>query len=142
VGETEKHLHTLFAEAEDANAIIFFDEAEALFSRRGEVKEAQDRWANMETNYLLQRIEEYTGVVILASNLRQNIDAAFSGGNIKNIVLDATYRALDVAEGGRPTLTLRQLVAATAREYEKLGKPLTLREFGPEFFTWVEQDIL
>jgi ATPase family associated with various cellular activities (AAA) len=81
VGETEKNLSRVFTDAEDANAIIFFDEADALFGKRGEVKEAQDRWANMEVNYLLQRVEEYAGVVILASNLRQNIDEAFSGGS-------------------------------------------------------------
>jgi hypothetical protein len=77
VGETEKNLKQVFAEAEDANAIIFFDEADALFGKRGEVKEARDRWANIEVNYLLQRVEEYAGVVIMASNLRQNIDEAF-----------------------------------------------------------------
>jgi SpoVK/Ycf46/Vps4 family AAA+-type ATPase len=77
VGETEKNLQQVFAEAEDGNAIIFFDEADAFFGKRGEVKDAQDRWANMEVNYLLQRIEEYDGAVVLATNLRQNIDEAF-----------------------------------------------------------------
>ena len=77
VGETEKNLQQVFAEAEDANAVMFFDEAEAFFAKRGEVKGAQDRWAMMETDYLLQRIEGYTGAVILATNLRQHIDEAF-----------------------------------------------------------------
>ena len=77
VGETEKNLQQVFAEAEDANAVMFFDEAEAFFAKRGEVKGAQDRWAMMETDYLLQRIENYTGAVILATNLRQHIDEAF-----------------------------------------------------------------
>ena len=77
VGETEKNLSRVFAEAEQANCMLFFDEADALFGQRGEVKEARDRWANLEVNYLLQRIEEYSGVVILATNLRQNIDEAF-----------------------------------------------------------------
>ena len=77
VGETEKNLQQVFAEAEDANAVMFFDEAEAFFAKRGEVKGAQDRWAMMETDYLLQRIEDYTGAVILATNLRQQIDEAF-----------------------------------------------------------------
>jgi hypothetical protein len=77
VGETEKNLQQVFAEAEDANAVMFFDEAEAFFAKRGEVKGAQDRWAMMETDYLLQRIEGYTGAVILATNLRQHIDSAF-----------------------------------------------------------------
>jgi AAA+ superfamily predicted ATPase len=77
VGETEKNLSRIFADAERANCMLFFDEADAIFGRRGEVKEARDRWANLEVNYLLQRIEEFTGVVILATNLRQNIDEAF-----------------------------------------------------------------
>jgi hypothetical protein len=77
VGETEKNLQQVFAEAEDANAVMFFDEAEAFFAQRGDIKGAQDRWAMMETDYLLQRIENYTGAVILATNLRQHIDEAF-----------------------------------------------------------------
>ncbi len=190
VGETEKNLSRVFAEAEDSNAIIFFDEADALFGKRGEVKEARDRWANMEVNFLLQRVEEYAGVVILATNLRQNIDEAFmrrihvivefpfpeeearyriwlgmfpaglvrpadesmralvkrfrlAGGNIRNIVLDAAFRALADAEPGQqPTMTLRHLVLATAREYQKLGKPITKGEFGEEFYEWIMTDIL
>jgi SpoVK/Ycf46/Vps4 family AAA+-type ATPase len=77
VGETEKNLERVFTEAERANALLFFDEADALFGKRGEVKEARDRWANLEINFLLQRIEEYPGIVILTTNLRQNIDEAF-----------------------------------------------------------------
>lgn len=77
VGETEKNLNRVFTEAADANAILFFDEADALFGQRAKVEQAQDRWANMEVNFLLQRVEEYAGIVILASNLRQNIDDAF-----------------------------------------------------------------
>jgi SpoVK/Ycf46/Vps4 family AAA+-type ATPase len=77
VGETEKNLQQVFAEAEDANAVMFFDEAESFFAKRGEVRGAQDRWAMMETDYLLQRMEGYTGAVILATNLRQQIDEAF-----------------------------------------------------------------
>ena len=57
--------------------MLFFDEADALFGKRGDVEQAQDRWANLEVNYLLQRVEEYTGTVILATNYRHNIDAAF-----------------------------------------------------------------
>ncbi|ESW93807.1 hypothetical protein X770_00845 [Mesorhizobium sp. LSJC269B00] len=77
VGETEQRLDRLFANAENTDAMLFFDEADALFGRRGEVKEARDRWANLETNYLLQRVEEFDGIVILATNLRRNIDEAF-----------------------------------------------------------------
>src|SRR5262249_2151851 len=153
----------LFGEAEDSSAIIFFDEADALFGKRGEVKDARDRWANTEVNFLLQRIEEYSGVVILASNLRQNIDEAFlrrisamvespapdgdarvkiwigmfppalkrptddeirslaarvrlPGGSVRNIILEGTFRAVAESGEGQPTVTLRHLVAATARE--------------------------
>lgn len=190
VGETEKNLNRVFAEAEDANAIIFFDEGEALFGQRGSRTETgQDRWANMEVNFLLQRVEEYTGVVIIASNLRQNIDEAFmrrthcslefpfpeqearqriwlgmfpsgvarpkdeevkglsdlfrlSGGQISNIVVDAAFRALGGATDSQPEITLRHLVLAIAREYQKMGKPITRGEFGETFYNWIEQDIL
>lgn len=77
IGETEKNLNRLFSEAETSNAILFFDEADALFGRRSEVKDAHDRYANIEINYLLQRMEEFEGLVILASNQRKNIDEAF-----------------------------------------------------------------
>ncbi|MFD5597279.1 ATP-binding protein [Streptomyces griseorubiginosus] len=78
IGETEKNLARIFAEASTGNAILFFDEADALFGKRTEVTDAHDRYANIETSYLLQRIEEYAGVVVLATNLRQNIDDAFT----------------------------------------------------------------
>jgi hypothetical protein len=192
IGETEKNLKRVFTEAEDTNAIIFFDEADALFGKRGKVEEARDRWANIEVNYLLMQLEEYAGVVILATNLRQNMDDAFlrrihitvdfpfpdvraraeiwrgmfprgveppptaqieavaarfplSGGNIRNIVLDATFRALARQPAGEPTaiaVTLRDMVLGTAREYQKQGRPLTAGEFGEEFYEWVEEDIL
>jgi SpoVK/Ycf46/Vps4 family AAA+-type ATPase len=186
VGETEKNLKRVFDEAEDANAIIFFDEADALFGKRGEVKDARDRWANIEVNYLLQRIEEYAGVVIMASNLRQNIDEAFVrrihvmvefpapgvearfgiwrgmfpqgvrrpkdeeiqtlatrfplvGRSIKNVVVDAAFRAIAEGSSGELTVTIQHLIAATAREYQKIGKPITRGEFGEPLYSWVEQ---
>jgi SpoVK/Ycf46/Vps4 family AAA+-type ATPase len=77
IGETEKNLSRIFREAETASAILFFDEADALFGKRSEVRDAHDRYANIEVGYLLQRIEEYEGVVILATNLRKNMDDAF-----------------------------------------------------------------
>lgn len=77
IGETEKNLSRIFAEAEHSNAILFFDEADALFGKRTEVSDAHDRYANIETSFLLQRMEEYTGVIILASNLSENMDDAF-----------------------------------------------------------------
>ncbi len=189
IGETEKNLNRVFAEAEDSNAIIFFDEADALFGKRGDVKEAKDRWANIEVNFLLQRVEEYTGVVVLASNLRQNIDEAFlrrihiivdfpspdaalrariwtgtfpagvehpsdediralaerfrlPGGSIRNVVLDAAFRAIADAGDEKPVITLRHLVLGMAREYQKLGKPITKGEFEAEYYSWIERELL
>jgi SpoVK/Ycf46/Vps4 family AAA+-type ATPase len=78
IGETEKNLDRIFHAAESSNAILFFDEADALFGKRSEVQDAHDRYANIEVAYLLQKIEEYEGVVILASNLSKNIDLAFA----------------------------------------------------------------
>jgi SpoVK/Ycf46/Vps4 family AAA+-type ATPase len=77
IGETEKNLSRIFIEAETSNAILFFDEADALFGKRSEVKDSHDRYANIEIGYLLQRMEEYEGVVILATNFRKNMDEAF-----------------------------------------------------------------
>jgi MoxR-like ATPase len=77
IGETEKNLDRIFTAAQDANAILFFDEADALFGKRSEVKDAHDRYANIEVSYLLQKMEEYEGLAILATNLRQNLDEAF-----------------------------------------------------------------
>jgi hypothetical protein len=78
IGETEKNVARIFEEAEASNAILFFDEADALFGKRTEVSDAHDRYANIETSYLLQRMEEYAGIVVLATNLRQNMDEAFT----------------------------------------------------------------
>jgi hypothetical protein len=77
IGETEKNLDRIFQQAEDANAMLFFDEADALFGKRSAIKDAHDRYANIEIAYLLQKMEERLGVTILASNLRTNIDDAF-----------------------------------------------------------------
>jgi SpoVK/Ycf46/Vps4 family AAA+-type ATPase len=78
IGETEKQLSQIFHEARSSNAILFFDEADALFGKRSEVKDAHDRYANIETAYLLQKMEEYEGIVILATNFRRNMDEAFT----------------------------------------------------------------
>jgi SpoVK/Ycf46/Vps4 family AAA+-type ATPase len=78
IGETEKNLDLIFRAARASNAILFFDEADALFGKRSEVKDAHDRYANIEVAYLLQKVEEHEGAVILASNLSKNIDTAFS----------------------------------------------------------------
>ena len=78
IGETEKNLERIFSEAQNSNAILFFDEADALFGKRSEVRDAHDRYANIEVGYLLQRMEAYDGITILATNLRANLDEAFT----------------------------------------------------------------
>jgi hypothetical protein len=77
IGETEKNLDLVFNEARDSHAVLFFDEAEALFGARGDVRHGTDRYANLEVSYLLQRFEDHGGIVILATNLRDKIDQAF-----------------------------------------------------------------
>ena len=77
IGETEKNLDQVFTEAETSNAVLFFDECDALFGKRTEVSDAHDRYANLEVSFLLQKMEEYDGIVILATNLRGNMDDAF-----------------------------------------------------------------
>jgi hypothetical protein len=77
IGETEKNLSRVFDAAEQANVVLLFDEAEALFGKRSEVKDAHDRYANIEIGYLLQRMEAYPGATILATNLRHHLDEAF-----------------------------------------------------------------
>jgi SpoVK/Ycf46/Vps4 family AAA+-type ATPase len=190
VGDTEKNLSRLFDDAERSNSIIFFDECDSVFGKRGEVKDPRDRWAAMQVNYLLERIEAYAGVVILASNMRQNIDDAFtrrldmilefplpgadgrlqillgmlpetlprptdeelgaiasrfrlSGGNLKNVVVDAAFRALAEANNGQPPeLTLRHLVIGTAREYQKLGRPVAKAEFGEDLYALLGEETM
>jgi SpoVK/Ycf46/Vps4 family AAA+-type ATPase len=174
IGETEKNLERIFQEGQTANAILFFDEADSLFGKRSEVKDSHDRYANIEISYLLQRMEEYDGIVILATNLRKNLDEAFirrlhgaiefpmpeepdrleiwrrtfppeapmaddvdleflakrfklSGGNIKNIVLEAAFFA---ADEGRP-ISMAHLVRATRREHQKIGRLISEADFGP-----------
>ena len=78
IGETEKNLRQVFDAAEEGGSILLFDEADALFAKRGEVKEARDRWANVEAGYLLQRMESYQGLAILTTNLRSSLDRAFT----------------------------------------------------------------
>lgn len=77
IGETEKHLDRIFAAAQRTDAILFFDEADALFGKRTEVRDSHDRYANIEVGYLLQKMEEYEGVAVLATNVRQHMDEAF-----------------------------------------------------------------
>ena len=166
VGETEKNLEKVFAEAESLNCVLFFDEADAVFGSRSAVSDAKDRYANQEVAYLLQRMEAFDGITVLATNLRGNLDQAFArrlhfmihfpdpdaatrrrlwehhlaplaldpddpvdldvlaqhvelaGGDIRNIVLAATFEAV---ARDRP-VGMAHLGGATVREYAKLGR--------------------
>ncbi|AOY79275.2 ATP-binding protein [Moorena producens JHB] len=77
IGDTEKNLNRIFTAATNSNAILLFDEADALFGKRSEVQDARDRYANIEVGYLLQKMEEYEGIAILTTNFRSNMDEAF-----------------------------------------------------------------
>ncbi|MGI9332454.1 MAG: ATP-binding protein, partial [Gammaproteobacteria bacterium] len=77
VGETEKNIDTAFREAEACHAILFFDEADTLFGKRGEIQQGSDRYANLQVGFLLQRLEQFGGLAVLASNLKDEIDEAF-----------------------------------------------------------------
>ena len=96
IGETEKNLRRIFDAAEAGGAILLFDEADALFGKRSEVKDSHDRYANVEISYLLQRMEEYRGLAILTTNMKAALDTAFQR-RIRFIVQfpfpDATQRA-------------------------------------------------
>ncbi|MCM2415360.1 ATP-binding protein [Streptomyces sp. RKAG290] len=174
IGETEKNLERIFTEASAVNAVLLFDEADAIFGKRSDVKDARDRHANIESAYLLQRMESFDGIAVLTTNLRANLDEAFTrrldivadfpvpdatqrlalwqrclgerlpraddldlafcadrfelaGGSIRACAVTAAYLS---AESGSP-LTMRQVVAAVAQEYRKLGRLVLDAEFGP-----------
>jgi SpoVK/Ycf46/Vps4 family AAA+-type ATPase len=168
-GETEKNLAPLFDRAESGAAILFFDEADALFGKRSEVRDSHDRYANIEISYLLQKMEEYQGITVLATNFRKNLDDAFvrrlhfaidfpfpdeerrleiwqrvfpteaprasdvdlaflarqfklAGGNIKNIAVASAFLAAQEAQ----PIRMEHVVQAVKREYQKMGKLLTV----------------
>jgi AAA+ superfamily predicted ATPase len=103
IGETEKNLEQLFDVADTGNVVLLFDEADSIFGKRSEVSDAQDRYANLEVSYLLQRIERFDGLVILTTNLSSNIDNAF----LRRIHVVVDFQAPD--EGERRTLWLKAL---------------------------------
>jgi hypothetical protein len=94
IGETEKNLERVFHAAEEVNGLLFFDEADALFGKRSEVKDARDRYANIEVAYLLQRLERFDGVAVLATNLSANFDEAFA----RRLDVTAEFKLPEVAE--------------------------------------------
>lgn len=169
IGETEKNLRRIFDAAEQGGAILLFDEADALFGKRSEVKDSHDRHANIEVSYLLQRMEAYRGLAVLTTNMKSALDTAFlrrirfvvqfpfpdteqraeiwrrvfpaatpteglspellarlnmTGGNIRNIALNAAFLAADAAEPVR----MAHLLRAARSEYAKLEKVLTETE--------------
>jgi hypothetical protein len=171
IGETEKNLCSIFDAAEHSGAVLLFDEADALFGKRSEVKDSHDRYANIEVSYLLQRMEAYRGLAILTTNMRGALDAAFlrrirfivnfpfpdlalrraiwdrmfppqtpisglnldklarlnfSGGNIRNVALNAAFLA---AEEDSP-VRMDHLLKSARRECSKLEKQLSGAEIG------------
>ncbi len=166
IGETEKNLRRIFDAAETGGAILLFDEADALFGKRSEVKDSHDRHANIEVGYLLQRMESYQGLAVLTTNLKGSLDQAFlrrirfivqfpfpdinqrqeiwqrvfpsgtptegldaellarlnvSGGNIRNIALNAAFLAADANQ----PVQMKHILQAAKSEYAKLERPLT-----------------
>ena len=166
IGETEKNLRRVFDAAEDSGAILLFDEADALFGKRSEVKDSHDRYANIEVSYLLQRMESYRGLAILTTNLKAALDVAFqrrlrfvvqfpfpdqalreaiwrsafpartplaaidngklarlnvTGGSIRNIAINAAFRAADLDE----PVSMAHLLHAAHFEASKRERPLS-----------------
>ena len=97
IGETEKNLERIFGAAAAGDLVLFFDEADALFGKRSEVSDAHDRYANIEVAYLLQRLETYDGLVVLATNLQRNIDPAF----LRRIAVAVDFAAAGGAAAAR-----------------------------------------
>lgn len=177
VGDSEKRLEQIFEQGRKSQSILFFDEADVLFGKRSETKDAQDKYANASTAYLLQKVEEYEGILILATNFLQNFDNAFcrrfkfiiefplpdeqcrkeiwdhmfpekmridekidtawlasefrfSGSQIKNIVMAASF----LAAGEQQGLRMRHIVTALKREQLKIGKQMVPGDFGQYYY--------
>ncbi|MFI3226981.1 MAG: ATP-binding protein [Clostridia bacterium] len=173
IGETEKNLKKIFEEAKNTQAMLFFDEADALFSKRTEVQNSNDKYSNMEAAFLLQEIENFDGTTILATNFLQNIDESFkrrmkfivefpyptvlerleifkesissglvlsndvdfefiaqnfelTGANIKNIIYNAAFLSAE----NNDILDMKCLIISVITEFEKMGKYLSINDFG------------
>ncbi|NPV90577.1 MAG: ATP-binding protein [Firmicutes bacterium] len=124
IGETEKNLQQIFNEARYSNAILFFDEADALFGKRSEVKDAHDRYANIETAYLLQKVEEYDGVSILATNLMKNLDEAFR--RRLNFLVEFPFPDPEYREMIWRSMFPRETPVARDVEFEMLARKLEI----------------
>ncbi|GAA0890820.1 hypothetical protein GCM10009122_04990 [Fulvivirga kasyanovii] len=126
IGETEKNLASIFDKAENRNWILFFDEADALFGKRTQTTTANDRYANQEVSYLLQRVENFNGLVILSSNLKSNMDSAFTRRfqtMIKFPVPNETLRKelFDRVFYGRYAVENKELLEKVVKKYELTG---------------------
>jgi hypothetical protein len=180
IGETEKNLKRVFDVADVSDMILFFDEADSLFGRRTEVSDAHDRYANLEISYLLERMERFKGLAILATNRKKDLDEAFlrrlryivdfplpdaderkkiwrqvvpehadssqlefdflaeqfplSGGNIRSIVFNACLQCADgsklVGTDGASQLTMKEVIVAVKREFDKMNRSLSLEQYG------------
>ncbi|HYD10461.1 MAG TPA: AAA family ATPase, partial [Acidimicrobiales bacterium] len=123
IGETEKNLEKVFGAASATNVVLFFDEADSIFGKRSEVTDAKDRYANIEVSYLLQRIESYDGLIVLATNFSKNIDDAF----LRRIHVSLEFPTPEAEER---TLIWRNAIPASAPtkdiDFERLGKQFEL----------------
>jgi len=186
IGETEKNLKRVFDAADISDMILFFDEADSLFGRRTEVSDAHDRYANLEISYLLERMERFKGLAILATNRKNDLDEAFlrrlryivdfplpeveerkriwqqvvpehadgsqlefdflarqfplAGGNIRSIVFNACLQSADGSgrNGEARELSMKDIVIAVKREYDKLNRTLSPQQFG-SYATLIER---
>jgi ATPase family protein associated with various cellular activities (AAA) len=179
IGETEKNLKRVFDVADVSDMILFFDEADSLFGRRTEVSDAHDRYANLEISYLLERMERFKGLAILATNRKRDLDEAFlrrlhyiidfqlpdvkerkriwrqviperadssqldldflaeqfplAGGNIRSVVFNACLQCADGSgfrQNGGGQITMKEIIIAVKREYDKLNRTLSLQQYG------------
>jgi DNA polymerase III delta prime subunit len=147
IGETEKNLSQLFDEAQVSGAILFFDEADALFGKRSEAKDAHDRYANLEISYLLQRMEEYEGVTILASNRARDMDEAFTRRFhfIVDFPMPDEAHRLKIWEGMFPAEMERDgalNLPALAKRFETSGGEIRNAALSAAFFAAGEQAAL
>jgi SpoVK/Ycf46/Vps4 family AAA+-type ATPase len=144
IGETEKNLRKVFDAAEQSGAILFFDEADALFGKRSEVKDSHDRYANIEVNYLLQRMEDYRGLAILATNRKSALDRAFmrrlrflvdfpfpDAGNRRNIWQKVFPRQMPVDELDYDSLSRLEIAGGNIRNIALNAAFLAASEGGP-----------
>ena len=123
VGETEKNLATVFDEAEKANAVLFFDEADSLFGKRGDIKGAQDHYVNQQVGFLLQKVESFQGVAFLATNLSDNMDPAFER-RFNHIVRFRMPKPPERTEIWKRSFSSSTPLAASI-DFEALGKDFT-----------------